>query len=126
MDTGAKHMWNVRIPKKQFTSILNDANFSYSCTLGKEKVSMNFNDSESNHVKDKKGKLTEASPWTGSKNSVTTRVDLGFDGVSVRYPLVDNSLERLLFNPFMCISASWAHEVLGFNDKRSYKFCRIR
>jgi hypothetical protein len=126
MDTGAKHLWNVRIPKKQFTSILNDANFSYSCTLGKENVSITFNDSESNNAKNKAGKLTDASPWVGSKNSVTTRVDLGFDGVDTRYTLVDNSEERLLFNPFMCVSSPWSQHFLGLQDKRSYKFCRIR
>jgi hypothetical protein len=126
MDTGATHLWNVRIPKKQFTSLLNDANFSYSCALGDEMFSITFNDNESNNAKNQSGKLTEASPWTGSKNSVTTRVDVSFDGHYTRYTLVDNSQERLLFNPFMCVSASWSQHFLGFHDKRSYKFCRIR
>lgn len=126
MDTAAQHLWNVRIPKKQFTSILNDANCSYSCALAENMVSLTFNDSEANNSREKSGNPTEAVAWTGSKNSVTTRVDLGFDGFYKRYTLVDNSEERLLFNPFMCISASWSQRFLGLQDKRSYKFCRIR
>jgi hypothetical protein len=126
MDTAATHIWNVRIPKKQFTSILNDENYSYSCVTKGEVVSITFNDDESNNEKNTSGKYAVSSPWSGSKNSVTTRVDVTLDGRHERYTLVDNSQERLLFNPLMCPSASWAHPFLGFNDKRSYKFCRTR
>jgi hypothetical protein len=126
MDTAATHRWNVRIPKKQFTSILNDDNCSYSCVSKGDMIAITFNDDESNNEKSNSGKYTVASPWSGSKNSVTTRVDVAFDGRYERYTLVDNSQERLLFNPLMCPQASWSHPFLGFNDKRSYKFCRTR
>jgi hypothetical protein len=126
MDTAATHVWNVRIPKKQFTSLLNDENFSYACVLKDETVAITFNDDDSNNEIRKSGKAEVASPWSGSKNSVTTRVDINLDGQYQRYTLVDNSQERLLFNPLMCPPASWSQPFLGFNDKRSYKFCRTR
>jgi hypothetical protein len=126
MDTAATHLWNVRIPKKQFTSLLNDENFSYSCVLKGESVTVTFNDDDSNNELNKSGKQASASPWSGSKNSVTTRVDINLDGQYRRFTLVDNSQERLLYNPLMCPPTSWSQPFLGFNDKRSYKFCRTR
>jgi hypothetical protein len=126
MDTAAAHKWNVRIPKKQFTSLLNDENFSYSCVLKGEFVTITFNDDDSNNQISKSGKPEVASPWSGSRNSVTTRVDIDLDGQYRRYTLVDNSQERLLFNPLMCAPSSWSQPFLGFNDKRSYKFCRTK
>ncbi len=126
MDTAATHVWNMRIPKRQFTSILNDENCSYSCALHGDVLSITFNDDESNNEKNKSEKYAIASAWSGSKNSVTTRIDITPDGRYERNTLVHNSHERLLFNPLMCPQASWSYPFLGFNDKRSYKFCRTR
>ena len=126
MDSNARHLHTVRIPKRQFTSGTNDPNFSYAFAANEERISITFNDDEENNSSEPSKKWQEAALWNGSKSSVTTRVELLYDGSWTRRTLVDNNKERLLFNPLMQPSDPWSSDVLGFDDKRTYKFCRIR
>jgi len=126
MDSSARHLHTLRIPKRQFTSDTNDPNFSYAFTADDEHISITFNDDEENNLSEPSKKWQETALWSGSKVSVTTRVQLSYDGSWTRRTLVDNNNERLLFNPLMQPIDPWASDVLGFDDKRSYKFCRIR
>ncbi len=133
MDSSARHIHTIRIPKKQFTSNTNDPNFSYAFAANNELIAITFNDDEANNLEENSKKRKDTHQWNGSKNSVTTRVELDYGGVMKRHTIVHNSSERLLFNPLMqptanagAASAAWAIDLLGFEDKRTYKFCRIR
>jgi hypothetical protein len=46
------------------------------------------------------------------------------DGQQQRTTLVDNNAERLLFNPLIVSSAPIGQTIFGFDDNRTYKFCR--
>ena len=126
MDSTARHLWNVHIPKRQMSSTINDPNFSYAFSGDTTGVVIMFNDESANNEIEEHRKRNELTPWTGGKNSVTTSVDIDFDGIFTRHTLVDNSKERLLFNPLMTATAPWTRKLLGFDDKRTYKFCRLR
>ena len=126
MDSAAQHLWNVHIPKRQMSSTLNDPNFSYAFSADSSGIALTFNDDSANNEMEASKKRNNVSMWAGTKNSVTTRVDISQDGTYKRRTLVDNSSERLLFNPLMTASAPWSRTLLGFDDKRTYKFCSIR
>ena len=126
MDSAAKHLWNRRVAKRQFTSTMLDPNFSYSFAADSLGVALTFNDDASNNPDEPLKSITEAEEWTGGKNSVTTRVELDYSGGVQRKALIDNSKERLLFNPLMVPSSINQRLLLGFDDKRTYKFCRVR
>jgi hypothetical protein len=125
MDTLAQHIWNIHIPKRQVASTLNDPNFSYSFVADSTGIALTFNDDAENNEPITGKKRPDASSWIGTKNSVTTRVDIGYDGAYKRRTLLDNGSERLLFNPLMTASGIPSRRLLGFDDKRTYKFCRI-
>jgi hypothetical protein len=126
MDSAAQHLWNVHIPKRQMSSTLNDPNFSYAFSADSSGIALTFNDDSANNEMEASKKRNNISMWAGTKNSVTTRVDISQDGTYTRRTLVDNSSERLLFNPLMTASAPWSRTLLGFDDKRTYKFCSIQ
>jgi len=125
MDSTAHHLWNVLVPKRQIASSPNDPNYSYSFVADNMGVALTFNDDSENNEPITGKKRFETASWIGAKNSVTTRVDIGFDGTYKRRTLLDNSLERLLFNPLMTALGIPSRLLLGFDDKRTYKFCRI-
>ena len=125
LDSTAQHRWNIRIPKRQMSSTLNDANFSYAFSADTTGITLTFNDDSSNNEPESNKRRNQTELWTGGKNSVTTRVNIAYDGAHSRGTLVDNSIERLLFNPLMTAAAPWARRLLGFDDKRTYKFCRV-
>jgi len=125
MDSTAHHLWNVLVPKRQIASSPNDPNYSYSFVADNMGVALTFNDDSENNEPITGKKRFETASWIGAKNSVTTRVDIGFDGTYKRRTLLDNSLERLLFNPLMTTLGIPSRLLLGFDDKRTYKFCRI-
>lgn len=124
MDSAARHTLNVLIPKRQMTSAMNDPNVSYAFSADTTGLALTFNDDEANNDPASR-KREGAALWAGSKNSVTTRVDIHLDGTLSRRTLVNNNVERLLFNPLMTTSAAWARYLLGYDDKRTYKFCRL-
>ena len=126
LDSSAGHLHTLRVPKRQMSSNANDSNFSYAFAADEENIYLIFNDDADNNVEFAPSKKREASLWAGSKSSVTTRVTLDYKGQMERQTLVDNSTERLLFNPLMQPAASWARQYSGFDDRRTYKFCRIR
>ena len=126
MDSTAQHVWNTRIPKRQMTSILNDPNFSYAFAADAEGIAITFNDDSANNEIEEDRKRNETSLWSGTKNSVTTRVAIAFNGVQTRRTLMDNNTERLLFNPLMTVSEPLSRTLLGFDDRRTYKFCRLQ
>jgi hypothetical protein len=126
LDSTARHLHTLRVPKRQMSSNTNDPNFSYAFAADEENIYLTFNDDGDNNVDFASSKKREASLWAGSKSSVTTRVTLDYNGKMDRRTLVDNSTERLLFNPLMQPPASWAKQYSGFDDRRTYKFCRIR
>lgn len=126
MDSSAKHLWNRRVPKRQFTSTMLDPNFSYSFAADSLSIALTFNDDASNNPDESTKSISEAEVWSGSKNSITTRVEMDYSGGVQRETLVDNNKERLLLNPLMIPSAMNQRLLLGFDDKRTYKFCRIR
>ncbi len=126
MDTTAAHLWSIHVPKRQMSSGMNDPNFSYAFSADTGGIVLTFNDDVMNNETQDKKRRVQPELWTGNKNSVTTRVNIGLDGTFTRQTLVDNSNERLLFNPLMTPSDSWTRSLLGFDDKRTYKFCRLR
>jgi hypothetical protein len=126
MDSAAKHLWNRRVAKRQFTSTILDPNFSYSFAADSLGVALTFNDDASNNPLEPIKPISDAEVWTGGKSSVTTRVELDYSGGVQRKALIDNSKERLLFNPLMVPSSINQRLLLGFDDKRTYKFCRVR
>jgi len=126
LDTAAEHLWSVRIPKRQFTNSPTDVHFSYAFAASNEGFALSFNDDEASTERLANGDDTQASLWTGSKNSVTTLCRVTNTGQLSRTTLTDNTTERLLFNPLMTNSGPVGHSVFGFSDNRSYKFCRRR
>lgn len=126
LDTGATHAWNLRIPKRQFTNAPSDRNFSYAFDPAPAGLSITFNDDNASTDRLNSKEDFQASLWTGSKNSVTTFCYVGMDGIQHRSTLVDNNAERLLFNPLIVSSAPIGQAIFGFDDNRTYKFCRRR
>jgi hypothetical protein len=125
MDSAARHTLNILVPKRQMTSSINDPNISYAFSADSTGIALTFNDDSSNNELASSKKRNETALWAGSKNSVTTRIHIDEGGTLTRRTLVDNNKERLLFNPIMTVSAPWARNLLGYDDKRTYKFCRI-
>jgi hypothetical protein len=126
LDTAAQQLWNILIPKRQMSSTLNDANFSYAFSANAAGIALTFNDDRANNEVASNNKRSQTALWSGGKNSVTTQVEIDFKGNFVRRTLIDNSAERLLFNPLMTATAPWTKTLLGFDDKRTYKFCVLR
>jgi hypothetical protein len=126
MDSTAQHEWNIRIPKRQLSSNINDPNFSYAFSADSLGVELTFNDEAANNEKDTHKKRNEPFIWGGSKGSVTTRIDISMDGTYTRRTLADNNSERLLFNPLMAASSRRPRTLLGFDDRRTYKFCKVQ
>jgi len=126
LDTAAEHLWSIRVPKRQFTNSPTDDHFSYAFAGSTNGYSVVFNDDEASTERLLAGEDTQATLWTGSKNSVTTLCYVTNSGQYNRTTLTDNSTERLLFNPLMTNSGPVGHSVFGFSDNRSYKFCRRR
>ena len=125
MDSSGQHVWNNRVAKRQLTSSVFDSNYSYSFAANTTRLLLTFNDDAENNVPQEGNKRRETSLWSGTKNSVTTQVAIGFDGTQTRRTRIENDTERLLFNPLMSVSAPWSGSILGFDDKRTYKFCRV-
>jgi hypothetical protein len=126
LDTAAEHLWSIRIPKRQFTNSPTDVHFSYAFAASADGYSITFNDDEASTERLLAGEDTQATLWTGSKNSVTTLCYVTNTGQYSRTTLTDNTSERLLFSPLMTNSGPIGHSVFGFSDSRSYKFCRRR
>jgi hypothetical protein len=108
------------------TSTLNDPNFSYAFTADAEGIVITFNDDSANNEIEEDRNRNETSLWSGTRNSVTTRVAIAFNGAQTRRTLMDNNTERLLFNPLMTVSEPLSRTLLGFDDRRTYKFCRLQ
>ena len=125
MDSSGQHAWNNRIAKRQLTSSMYDSNYSYSFAADTSRMMITFNDDATNNAPEEAKKRRETSLWSGSKNSVTTQVEIHFDGQQTRRTCVENDSERLLFNPLMTASGPLSGRFLGFDDKRTYKFCRV-
>jgi hypothetical protein len=126
LDSAARHLQTIRVAKRQMSSNANDTNYSYGFAADEHHIYLTFNDDADNNESTTTSNPREASLWAGSKSSVTTRVMLDYKGRMERRTLIDNSTERLLFNPLMLPSESWARQYSGFDDRRSYKFCHIR
>jgi len=126
LDTGATQLWSVRVPKRQFTNAPSDRNFSYAFAPSAEGMCIIFNDDDASTEQLNAHDDTQASLWTGSKNSVTTLCEISMAGVQRRSTLVDNATERLLFNPLIINPGPIGTIIFGFDDNRSYKFCRRR
>jgi hypothetical protein len=124
MDSSGQHVWNNRVAKRQLTSSVFDSNYSYSFAADTTRLILTFNDDATNNAPREDKKRRETSQWSGTKNSVTTQVTIDFDGKQNRRTCIQNDTERLLFNPLMTVSAPWSGSILGFDDKRTYKFCR--
>lgn len=125
MDSSGQHVWNNRVAKRQLTSAVFDSNYSYSFAADTKRLLLTFNDEPENNAPQEDKKRREISLWSGTKNSVTTQVVIDFDGQQTRRTCITNDTERLLFNPLMTVSAPWSGSILGFDDKRTYKFCRV-
>lgn len=126
LDTAAQHVWNVRVPKRQFTNSPTDRHFSYAFAPSAERYTITFNDDNSSTERLLSGEDTQAALWNGSKQSVTTQCEITAAGAMTRYTLCDNGSERLLFSPLMVTAGALGQSVFGFDDNRSYKFCRKR
>jgi hypothetical protein len=125
MDSSGQHVWNNRVAKRQLTSAVFDSNYSYSFAADTKRLLLTFNDDPENNAPQEGKRRRETSLWSGTKNSVTTQVAIDFEGQQTRRTCVENDTERLLFNPLMTVSAPWSGLILGFDDKRTYKFCRL-
>jgi hypothetical protein len=126
LDTAAEHVWSIRIPKRQFTASPEDTHFSYAFAPSQKGYAIIFNDDEASTARLNSGQDTQASLWTGSKNSVTTFCHVNSAGVLTRVTLSDNTTERLLFSPLMVTPGPVGQAIFGFSDNRSYKFCRSK
>lgn len=124
LDTAAEHIWSLRIPKRQFTNSPSDVHFSYAFAPSDAGYAVIFNDDEASTERLASGEDTQASLWTGSKNSVTTLCLINPAGQLTRSTLTDNNEEHLLFNPLMVTPGPVGQSIFGFSDNRSYKFCR--
>ena len=125
MDSSGQHVWNNRVAKRQLTSAVFDSNYSYSFAADTKRLLLTFNDDPENNAPQEGKRRRETSLWSGTKNSVTTQVAIDFEGQQTRRTCVENDTERLLFNPLMTLSAPWSGLILGFDDKRTYKFCLL-
>jgi hypothetical protein len=125
MDTAGVHKWNVCVPKRQFSSSMNDPNFSYGFAADATSIVLLFNDDPANNTSNDRRNGREPEVWAGNKNCVTTRVVIDYSGSASRKTVVENNTDRLLFNPLMHPATDWSMSLLGFNDKRTYKFCRV-
>lgn len=125
LDSAGKHLHNIHVPKRQQAANANDPNFSYAFAADEQGVSLTFNDERANNESASNKKQRDIEMWTGRKTGVTTRVELDYAGTMRRMTLADNSTERLLFSPLMQPSHPWARSIAGFDDNRTYKFCRI-
>ncbi len=125
LESTGRHGWNVKIPKRQFTT--SDTKVcSYQCFETSQGLVFYFNDNTENQQK--LSALTEgdATLWSGGKNSVTTRLVLEKSGIFKRETLLSNKEKDAVLNTFYGQKNIYAPQLLGYEDGKMCKYCLVK
>jgi hypothetical protein len=125
IEPSGRHMWNLKIPKRQYTT--SDTKVcSYQCFDNGKSLMFYFNDHPENQQRLSAMMEGDAALWSGSKSSVTTRVILDKTGTFKREVLFSNKEKDALLNTFYGLKSLNGPQLLGYEDGKSYKFCYVK
>lgn len=123
-DSTGKHLWNKKIPKRQFT-ITDTRNCSYLCYSAGDSLLFYFNDDPDNTVELSQNPDQNLRAFIGSKSSVTTSVSVHPDGQMQRKTLFSNKEKDALLNTFYSQKYMFGPQLLGYEDGKNFRFCLV-
>jgi hypothetical protein len=121
IDQNGRHLWNAKIPKRQFTTS-DTEHFSYACFDDGQNTRFYFNDHPENEHKLSAMPEGDASLWSGGRQSVTVCVELLPEGKFSRKTIVQNKERDGALSPMVGNVDCNLPEVLGYKEGRDYRF----
>jgi hypothetical protein len=124
IDQNGRHLWNVKIPKRQYTTS-DTEHFSYACFDDGRKTRLYFNDHPDNEQKLSAMPEGDASLWSGGRQSVTVCVELSPEGKLSRKTIIQNKERDGALSPLVGNVDCYQPEILGYKEGRDYRFLMI-
>jgi hypothetical protein len=124
IDPGGRHLWNAKIPKRQYTTS-DTEHFSYQCFDDGKRTRFYFNDHADNEQKLSAMNEGEASLWSGGRQSVTTMIELTEEGKFTRKAIIKNKERDGALSPMVGNVDCNTPEVLGYKEGKEYRFVLV-
>lgn len=125
MDTVGNVIWNLRVPKQQY-SYSNDPACSYALWARGTSVHLFFNDDAGNNAGTSRPVNWIARAWFNARLGVTTQVEVCDDGSVLRNTYIENEKTQLLFQPNTSSEMNAQFPVASYREAREVRYLPLK